>query len=452
MATVIGQAFTFLGIIVFTRIMDKQAYGAYSTYYAYVSILTVLVGANLYVSVDNAYIDFKNRIHEYRKSVLALSGIVLSVVLVTICMIYALLKRTGLYIAIIAVLHGYSFFVVNYRMYSANMENDYKKKQWLLIVPYALQFLFALFLVVMFPDMSFPARALGSMLGVFCCAVMAYTEIMRCKGKLAVSDDWKYALSISLPSIVMSLSYMLMQQCDKVMISDLCGSDSTAVYSAIYYLGYALTAVDQAFSSVRQVWIYHRLDENKTYGVIKMQKWYLIIMAFIITGVFMAAPEVIRLIVPASYWQYEYVIPFVIGAGMMVLYGFYTQVVLFYKKNALLSAVVLLSALVNIGLNRIFIPKMGPIAAAYTTLAAYTLLFLLSVLAAGRNQKGLYSSGFFAVFMIFLAGTGGLYFYIYKIILLRYLLFGCLLLTIAGYSFFKRNEWKALLLANQCSN
>ena len=47
-ATVIGQAMSFLGVIVFTRLMGQAEYGEYSTYYAYVSILTVLIGANLY--------------------------------------------------------------------------------------------------------------------------------------------------------------------------------------------------------------------------------------------------------------------------------------------------------------------------------------------------------------------------------------------------------------------
>ena len=70
-------------------------------------------------------------------------------------------------------------------------------------------------------------------------------EMMRYKGKLIDINDWKYALSIALPSVVMSISYMLMQQCDKVMITNICGSSDTAVYSVIYYLGYAIIAVDR---------------------------------------------------------------------------------------------------------------------------------------------------------------------------------------------------------------
>ena len=80
-ATVIGQGMTFLGIIVFTRLMSQADYGNYSTYYAYVSIFTVLIGANLFYALNNAYIDKKNEIKEFRKSVLILSTIIMVIML-----------------------------------------------------------------------------------------------------------------------------------------------------------------------------------------------------------------------------------------------------------------------------------------------------------------------------------------------------------------------------------
>lgn len=75
------------------------------------------------------------------------------------------------------------FFRINLRMYSANMENDYKTKR-LLALPYALQFLVALIFVLVFPDMSYEARIIGSVLGVGVIAAIAYIEIMKCEGNL----------------------------------------------------------------------------------------------------------------------------------------------------------------------------------------------------------------------------------------------------------------------------
>lgn len=437
---------SFLGMVVFTRMMSKSDYGMYSTYYAYVSVLTVLVGANLYYPINNAYIDYKDRIHEYRKTVLVLSSIVmaaLTVVFVGVSKVF--LREFATPLVICGSIHAYSFFVVSYRVYSANMENDYKKKAWLLILPNALQFFISLAFMCVFSDMSFTARVIGSTIGVFLCACVSYAEMMCCKGKAVIWKDWKYALAIALPSIVMSLSYMLMQQCDKVMITNYLGNDETAVYSVIYYLGYAIIAIDQAVSEVRHVWVYKRLDENNLQDVRTIQKWYLIAAAVMAAGIFMLAPEVIRLIAPKTYWEFEYVIPFVCGACMMILYRFYTEVALFYKKNALLSVCVLVSALVNIGLNTVFIPRIGAVAAAYTTVVAYFLLFVLSAAVVERSIKRLYSYGFFLLFILYMGAACCLYASTYDNIAIRYPIFGCMLLSMAGYVFRKRTEWKKLL-------
>ena len=380
-ATIIGQGMTFLGIIVFTRLMDQNDYGLYSTYYAYVSVVTVLIGANLHYALNNAYIDKKNRIKEFRKSVLCLSFVIM--ILSSVVVLLAgkiLLNEFSVFIIVMLLLHSYGFFVINYRMYSANMENDYKRKQWLLILPYAFQLIIPILFMLFLSQTSFEIRVIGSTVGVCGIAVLLFIEMMRYKGKLIDINDWKYALSIALPSVVMSISYMLMQQCDKVMITNICGSSDTAVYSVIYYLGYAIIAVDQAVAPVRQAWIYQKLDEQDVHEAGNIQKWYLVVIAILTTGLIMAGPEVVKIIAPSSYWQFEYIVPFVVSACMMMLYRFYTEITLFYKKNMILSMCVCVCAIINIILNAVLIPRAGAVAACYTTVVSYFLLFILTPL------------------------------------------------------------------------
>lgn len=109
-ATIIGQGMTFLGIIVFTRLMDQNDYGLYSTYYAYVSVVTVLIGANLHYALNNAYIDKKNRIKEFRKSVLCLSFVIM--ILSSVVVLLAgkiLLNEFSVFIIVMLLLHSYGF-------------------------------------------------------------------------------------------------------------------------------------------------------------------------------------------------------------------------------------------------------------------------------------------------------------------------------------------------------
>ena len=106
-ATIIGQGMTFLGIIVFTRLMDQNDYGLYSPYYAYVSVVTVLIGANLHYALNNAYIDKKNRIKEFRKSVLCLSFVIM--ILSSVVVLLAgkiLLNEFSVFIIVMLLLHS----------------------------------------------------------------------------------------------------------------------------------------------------------------------------------------------------------------------------------------------------------------------------------------------------------------------------------------------------------
>ena len=441
-ATIIGQGMTFLGIIVFTRLMDQNDYGLYSTYYAYVSVVTVLIGANLHYALNNAYIE-KNRIKEFRKSVLCLSFVIM--ILSSVVVLLAgkiLLNEFSVFIIVMLLLHSYGFFVINYRMYSANMENDYKRKQWLLILPYAFQLIIPILFMLFLSQTSFEIRVIGSTVGVCGIAVLLFIEMMRYKGKLIDINDWKYALSIALPSVVMSISYMLMQQCDKVMITNICGSSDTAVYSVIYYLGYAIIAVDQAVAPVRQAWIYQKLDEQDVHEAGNIQKWYLVVIAILTTGLIMAGPEVVKIIAPSSYWQFEYIVPFVVSACMMMLYRFYTEITLFYKKNMILSMCVCVCAIINIILNAVLIPRAGAVAACYTTVVSYFLLFILTGIVSGKCMKHIYSKKVFLCFILWISGVSVLSYTVYETMWIRYIVYGSLLMIILIYTYVKRSEWK----------
>lgn len=442
-ATIIGQGMTFLGIIVFTRLMDQNDYGLYSTYYAYVSVVTVLIGANLHYALNNAYIDKKNRIKEFRKSVLCLSFVIM--ILSSVVVLLAgkiLLNEFSVFIIVMLLLHSYGFFVINYRMYSANMENDYKRKQWLLILPYAFQLIIPILFMLFLSQTSFEIRVIGSTVGVCGIAVLLFIEMMRYKGKLIDINDWKYSLSIALPSVVMSISYMLMQQCDKVMITNICGSSDTAVYSVIYYLGYAIIAVDQAVAPVRQAWIYQKLDEQDVHEAGNIQKWYLVVIAILTTGLIMAGPEVVKIIAPSSYWQFEYIVPFVVSACMMMLYRFYTEITLFYKKNMILSMCVCVCAIINIILNAVLIPRAGAVAACYTTVVSYFLLFILTGIVSGKCMKHIYSKKVFLCFILWISGVSVLSYTVYETMWIRYIVYGSLLMIILIYTYVKRSEWK----------
>ena len=437
----VGQGIILLSAIVFTRVMSREDYGNYSTYYSIVSIFTTLVGANLFTGLSNAYIDYKEDIKKYRASNLILSSFVFSIVcVVSIVINWVLGNRISMFLLIMSLVHAYGFFVINYFNYSANMENRYKIKTVFMVFPNILQVFFSVAFICVFPFDSLYSRVIGSVLGILVCATYLYIVMMQKQKGLVVWEYWKYGLKISIPSVFSSISYMLMSQFDNIMITSFWGAEETAVYALVYNIGYILYAVMQATNGVLQVWLYRSLDSGEVKGVRNIQKWYLYVFAQMGIGLYMISPEVIKLLSPVNYWSFEYIVPFIIGSSMMVIYSFYYTLGLFYKKSFAVSVRVCLAAVLNIVLNAVFIPVYGGIAAAYTSAMSYFVLFLmLRRLGQGLNRD-FFELKYFVVYIFAMILFGIVFMLIYSNILLRYIVYMIVLLISLFYMYYRKEE------------
>ena len=443
LANGIGQGTTLLANIFFTRYMSQRDYGLFSNYYSYVSLLVPFVGMNLYCGLANAYIDYKNVIHKLRSSLLLLSLSGLAVT--TLAMI--LLKLTvGLSLSMIciflALAHAYGFFLVNYYIHSMNMENRFVAKGVMLSVPYVIQALFAIIALVICN--SYISRAIGGTVGVLVCGLTAALLIMRGSCPQLHKEYWSYALRISLPAIIGSVSAMIMQQCDKVMITSISGAEINAIYSLIYYIGYILYAVQQATNGGLQVWLYNTLDKKKVEGIPNVQKWYLFAMLVLTTGIYMIAPEIVKILSPIEYWHFEYVVPFIIGSFLMAMYSMLILVVQYKKKNGVVSLIVSLSAVINILLNFLLIPKFGGVGAAYTSVVSYLFIFIICLVYLKIKQEYFFSDSYFYVSLLIVVLLGAAFYFVKDLILLRYVIFLAALFFEAVYFYHKFEEVKSL--------
>lgn len=369
----IGQGCTLLSNIYFTRFMSQIDYGLYSNYYSYVAIFASIIGVNLYVGLSNAYIDFKNDIYRFRSAVLTLA-LILFVFTFSISILMYDLLQIDCYIYILN--HALGFFLINYYITSLNMENNYKIKGLMLCIPNLLQVILSIIAVTICNNYVY--RIYGSASAIFICGIFS-TLIIFYKYRPNINISyWKYALKISLPAVITSVSYMIMQQCDKIMITSILGAEQTAIYSLIFYIGYILLAVQQATGGVWQVWLYRTLENGNMSVVVSKQKIYIKFMIVISIILYMSSPDIIKLLSPEQYWHFEYVVPFIIGSYIMFLYNFHISALEFYKKTGVISIIVCIATIINIILNYYCINLYGGIAAAYTSIISYLIIFLCS--------------------------------------------------------------------------
>ncbi|MBR1731676.1 MAG: oligosaccharide flippase family protein, partial [Ruminococcus sp.] len=330
----VGQGLMLLSTIVFTRIMSKEGYGQYSTYYSFVAIMTTFIGASLNSSINNAYIDFKSKARDYRASILALATIIaisLSIIFFVFNLIFG--SPVSPFLVVMACIHSFSFLSVTIYNNSANMENKYIKKCILLMLPNILQISFSIIFLLCLPTSELNARVIGSTLGVGVCACFVYICMVKGHKKIVNKTYWKYGLKISLPLIFSAISYSIMSQSDNIMITAFKGADVTAVYSLIYYVSFIIYAIMEATNPVLQAWLYRSLDKKDLSNVKLIQKWYLFLYAIIAIFIMMIAPELIKILSPKGYWEFNYIGPFVLSSYLMVMYSFYSMEITFFKKT-----------------------------------------------------------------------------------------------------------------------
>lgn len=439
----IGQGTTLLANIFFTRYMSQNDYGMYSNYYSYVAMLGPFVGMNLYNGLANAYLDYKNEIHKFRSSVMMLSLFGLAFMSMVFLLLKATIGFSMPYICILIILaHAYGFFLVNYYIVSMNMENRYIAKGVFLCIPNILQVLLAI--IAVFLCNTYISRAMGSMVGILMCGLAAAILVVKTERPTVNTMYWKYALRISLPAIIGSVSAMLMQQCDKVMITSLYNAEATAVYALIYNIGYILYAVQQATDGVWQVWLYNTLDKGRYRNIPGIQKWYMYVMLVLVTGLYMLAPEIIKILSPRNYWCFEYVVPFIIGSYLMLMYSLHMTVAQYKKKTGVVSAIVFLAALINVVLNYILIPKLGGIGAAYTSVVSYLFIFVVSGIYLVKRREYYFCLKYFAVFGTCAILMGILFYVVRNEMIVRYTVFGIILLLEGLYTLNRRDEIRHL--------
>lgn len=88
------------------------------------------------------------------------------------------------------------------------------------------------------------------------------------------------------------------------------------------------------------------------------------------------------------------------------------------------------------------IPRVGAIAACYTTVVAYGILFLLTWGLASNYKKGIYSLVYFAVFVIEVTAVAVIYSILYESIVRRYAVLVAILVISTVYGWYTRREWK----------
>ena len=369
----------FITTPIFTRILTKTEFGLYSNYTSWLSILMVFVTLNLEATLISARYDFEEDFDSYILSVLILSSIS--------CLLWAIVfnifgyevsKFTHIEQIYLNAMMLYLLFLPAINFFQARERYFFEyKKSVAMSLMIALSTSVLSVILVSILDNRLLGRIIGAVTPTIALGFGIYTFFII-KGKHLKIKYWSYAIPICIPYIPHLLASSLLNSMDRVMIERICGSEMTAIYSLAYSCGAIVTLFINALNSAFAPWLGEKLHEKKYLEVCAVSKKYICVFMYFAIGLMLFAPEILFIMGGNEYIDAKYVItPVAMGCVCHFLYQLFGNVEQFERKTIGMAIASATAALINYILNAIFIPKIGYLAAAYTTLIGE--LCLLSI-------------------------------------------------------------------------
>lgn len=372
---IVQRGINFLTMPIFTRIMPTADYGTYTVYNSWYTIIVIFATLNLSAFVfSKGMVKYSEDRDGFELSLQSLNLTVTAGILCLYLMLQHFINEfTGLSTAIMLLMFLQIAVEPSIQYWTARNRFEYKYKQVVCVtIGIAItNIILGVFLVLVLPD-----PALARIISIVAVAVLVggviIVFIIKNANKVFSTKYWKYALAFNLPLIPHFLSASILNQSDRIMISQMIGKSEAAIYSVAYAIGMfpmlLSTAVQQSFLP----WLYPKMKKGDDSKISEVTTATLILMGIVVIGIISFGPEIITLAAPKDYYSARWIIPPVCGSVFFVfLHNMFANVEYYYEETKKIAAASVGVAVLNIVLNYIFIKMYGFIAAGYTTLFCY---------------------------------------------------------------------------------
>lgn len=388
-ANIIGQGVVLLSSSVFTRLMSQEDYGLVSTYSTWVLVINTFICLNLFITVRNAYVDFKDDYDRYNSSVLLLSlisGVVITGLIITGCMI--LKADFSIEEIIFACVQSIALNIVNYMLAIQSMKNQYKQRSLLMLLPNWVHTVLSIVFIMIFSQNMYRAKIAGNVIGMLFFGILCIVLLIKESTPKIIPVYWKYALKISVPSIFNTLSDLILIECDRLMLTSMVGAVETAEYSIVYNAGSIILAIYQAINGAWTPWFFKKVSQNNDKATKKYQTHYMLAFTVFSCGIMTIMPELIKILAPENYWKGIRYAGFIVVASYLIyLYAFFTCYLTYQKRTGIIARNTIIAAALNLILNYIWIPQYKSVGAVMATVVSYSILFTLHYLTLGKKGK-----------------------------------------------------------------
>ncbi len=189
---------------------------------------------------------------------------------------------------------------------------------------------------------------------------------------------YRELLGFGVPMMIgYELSGLILSVGDRYVIDGVIGEEQLGLYAAAYNLcqyvqALVITSVGQAIMPIyMQMWDQKGVEETSAF-IERSLRTYVLLGAPIIAGLGAVGPELLPSLASEKYASAALILPWVIG-GMMAdgTNSMFGAGLFIHRKTRTIMAIVLSSAILNIVLNLILVPRIGIEGSAIATLVCY---------------------------------------------------------------------------------
>ena len=412
----------------FTRLMTTEDYGISATFTTWFTLLNVICSLNLWYAIGRAKIDFPGKLEEFVGAIQLLAFLFTVVVgIVVFPFQKTAIKFLELPKSLVIALFIYLLAYPGVQFTQAKFKYLYNYKGNIAITIYTTisTVLLSLFFVLVLPNNMALGKAMGAVVSTAIFSSVVWFSSIRKKIIKINFTYWKYALIISVPLILNSISLNILAQSDRIFITKFNGTHYTAIYSLAYSYAVLINIVLNAINEAWLPWFHDSLNDNMVREIRNNVKPLVVLGGWIGIGCIALAPEAIAILGGSAYNEGIWVVPPVtLGVFCSYVFQQYEHIELHLKKTWYISLGTIIAAGINILLNYIFVPKFGFIAAAYTTLGCYLLLMIAhNYISRVSLKKHLYDDKFMYLAIIVVSILACIFMFLYdKIWILRWAL------------------------------
>ena len=392
LGNILIKGINFLTLPIFSRLLSPEEFGVYNVFASYDMILFVLIGLAMHTSIQSANLEFRGKINSYTSSI-SLIYVLNALVALVVAVLFrkALGELLSLPPASLTILVLGSFSTAVIQLYNTRISLDYSYKKYLLVSACSSILNISLSLVLILTAFS-EDRAMGRIIGAsvpaFLISLVLLLSFFRKEKPRFSKTYWKFGVKYSLPIVPHGISQMLLNQCDRIMISKMVSDAAAGIYSLAGNIKLILVIITESVNTAWTTWFYSQMDKGEKAAIQKRATQLLLLFFILTTGLMALSPELVQLLGGSAYAAGKYVaIPLVLDAFALFLYNLVVPAQYYAKKTTYIMYGTMAAAVVNIVLNYVFIKLFGFVAAAYTTLASYLLFAAVHYCISGKLLK-----------------------------------------------------------------